>query len=180
MVVPQKASEWSFEEVTTRVEEAAKQLREEREPILFHNHASERSISHRFAVHLERRFETWNVDCEYNRQDDDLNKYKKLFLPKNDDGTVWVFEREEGSRVSPDIVVHHRGLNDPDDNLLVIEVKLAWSQYSNKRDLKKLKAFTGRYPVKQVVFYRFGLFVKFDEEGRLIKFKGFERGYRQE
>lgn len=172
MTAPQMASEWSMEQVRDSVNHAISHLRNE--PLLFSNHANERSITHRLAVHMEKFFEGWNIDCEYNRIEDDMNEYKRLFIPRSGNGHVSVFD-PEGSRVFPDIVVHHRGDNGPDDNLLVIEVKIEWGNRSAKHDLLKLKAFTGRLRVRQLVSYRYGVFLKFDDRGEVIQEEWFER-----
>ena len=156
---------WNSERIEERVEEAIEKL--QRDILLFKNHANERSITHRLAVYLECIFDEWDVDCEYNRIEDDPNNYKRLFLSECDDGFVNVFDNE-GSRVYPDIIIHHRGTNTPDDNLLVVEVKLAWSERPDDRDLRKLEAFTGQTPVDQMTFYQFGIFLKFDERGEVI------------
>ncbi len=128
--------------------------------VLFRIHANERSITHRLAVHLEKPFIGWDVDCEYSRIEEDLNKYKRLLLPSAENVTHFDMD---GSRVYPDIVIHHRGHNTPSDNLLVIEAKTVWSRVSDEQDFRKLAAFTGQYPVEQLVKYKFGLFLKFDE-----------------
>jgi hypothetical protein len=43
---------------------------------------NERSITHKFAEHLQRKFPEWNVDCEYNR---DYHDPKRLDLPSRHD-----------------------------------------------------------------------------------------------
>jgi len=141
--------------------------------LLFRNHANERSITHRLAVRLERRFEGWDVDCEYSRIGNDLNAYKKLLLPY-EDGGVSYFDAE-GSRVYPDVIIHHRGENTLYDNLLVIEVKTVWSQMPLDQDIKKLQGFTGHFPVHQLVQYQYGLFLMFDETGKVVERQLLER-----
>ena len=172
MPLPLKASECSFHDIQKLVHEAIDDLQNDR--LLFHNHASERSITHRLAVYLEKRFDGWNVDCEYNRIEDDKSQYKYLFLDPDDNGHVSVFSLD-GSRVFPDIVIHHRGDNGPDDNLLVIEVKVPWSQVNDSRDIRKLRAFTGHAQSSQIVTYQFGLFIRFGGDGRIAGSEQFER-----
>ena len=139
--------------------------------LLFRNHANERSITHRLAVHLEAPFVGWNVDCEYSRIGEDPSEYKRLLLPSAENVTHFDMD---GSRVYPDIVIHHRGDNTLADNLLVIEVKTVWSRVSDEQDFMKLAAFTGQYPVRQLVRYKFGLFLKFDERGEAAETRLFE------
>ena len=62
------------EHVEALVDEAVQML--QADLLLFKNRAHERSITHRLAVYLERLFGGWDVDCEYNRIEDDPNSYK--------------------------------------------------------------------------------------------------------
>ena len=55
-------------EVRRRVETALKQLSVTDSYLLRHD-ASERTITHRFAAHLEKHFDGWNVDVEYGLDD---------------------------------------------------------------------------------------------------------------
>lgn len=160
-------SKWS--DVESLVQEALDELRSDE--MLFRLHANERSITHRLAVYLEKPFDGWNVDCEYSRIGEDPSIYKRLLLPSAANVTHFDIN---GSRVYPDIVIHHRGQNTASDNLLVIEVKTVWSQVSDEQDFKKLNAFTGQYPVDQFVTYKFGLFLKFNENGEVAKSQLFE------
>ena len=63
---------------------------------------NERTISHRFAIHLQKVFERFHVDCEYNRAH---GRPKQLRIPQED--VSW--EDTEGKTVFPDIIVHVRG-----------------------------------------------------------------------
>jgi hypothetical protein len=45
---------------------------------------------------------------------------------------------------------------------------------SDEQDFRKLKALTGQYPVDQFVTYRFGLFLKFKENGEVAESQRFE------
>lgn len=172
MPLSPKATECSFQQIKELVFEAIDELQKDR--LLFDNHSSERSITHRLAVYLEDRFAGWNVDCEYNRIEDDKGQFKYLFLDPEDNGQVSIFSLD-GSRVFPDIVIHHRGDNGPDDNLLVIEVKVPWSQVSDSRDIRKLRAFTGHAKASQIVTYQYGLFIRFGADGQVSGSEQFER-----
>jgi hypothetical protein len=61
--------------------------------------ANERSITHRFAVYLERFFPEYHVDCEYNRNGIEAKRLK-VFKKKIDS------DDEDGVTVFPDIIVH--------------------------------------------------------------------------
>lgn len=162
-----------WDKVKQAVWMALTELRE-RERLLFANRANERSITHWLAVRLMPQFTGWDVDCEYNRIEDDPTEYKYLFLEPDDPGVVNVFD-PEGSRVYPDVVIHRRGQNGREDNLLVIEVKPTWSGRSSDRDIRKLRAFTGQVAVQQVITYQFGLFLMFDEDGLVADWQHFVR-----
>jgi hypothetical protein len=95
--------------------------------------ASEQALTGALARHLVSRFQGWDVDVEYNRDDYD---------PKKANGVI----------VKPDIIVHRRGTS---DNLLVIEAKKSNTRKSDDEDLTKLVGF--RSPPLQ---YRHALFVK--------------------
>jgi hypothetical protein len=78
-----------------------------RDSALLERNTSEWSIAHRLAVYLEQVIPGWNVDCEYNRQGQERD-LKKM---------------SNGSKVRPDIIIHHRGVIEPAHNLLVLEIK---------------------------------------------------------
>lgn len=160
-------------EVREAVWTALTELRERERP-LFANRANERSITHWLAVRLMSQFPGWDVDCEYNRIGDDRTEYKHLFLEPHESGAVDVFD-PEGSRVYPDVVIHRRGQNGREDNLLVIEVKPTWSGRGSDRDIRKLRAFTGQVAVRQIVTYQYGLFLVFDDDGSVADWQHFAR-----
>jgi len=163
--------ESKWDDLNEAVREAIRRLK--KDELLFRNHANERSITHRLAVYLEQTVPGWDVDCEYNRVGMTPDNVKMLLLP-GEDGVVPV-DDTDGSRVFPDIIVHHRGGTTPADNLLVIEVKTAWARTSVDKDILKLRAFTGQYPVHQLVTYKFGLFLRFNEAGEVVEEGVFER-----
>lgn len=91
---------------------------------------NERSITHHLAIYLQREFQGWDVDVEYNR---DGHGPKRLFVssdvPSDDTNARTVY---------PDIIVHRRGTNN--ENLLVIEVKK--NDGDHEFDERKLVEFT--------------------------------------
>jgi hypothetical protein len=91
----------------------------------------ERTLTHRLAVHVERQFPGWEVDCEYNRLGE-----RMLRLPK---GTIVSTDDTLGKSVFPDIVVHQR---DIPNNLLAIEVRKASNHQPPEHDQHKLEALT--------------------------------------
>jgi hypothetical protein len=91
----------------------------------------ERALTHRLAVHVERQFPGWEVDCEYNRLGE-----RMLRLPK---GTIVSTDDALGKSVFPDILVHQR---DIPNNLLAIEVRKASNHQPSEHDQHKLEALT--------------------------------------
>ena len=75
---------------------------------------NERSITHQLAIHVKQQFPEWDVDCEYNRNHDNV---KRLDLPPRNNIRAGDLN---ATTVFPDVIVHRRG---SDDNLVVIEVK---------------------------------------------------------
>jgi hypothetical protein len=98
---------------------------------LFEKDLGERTFAHRLAVHVERQFGGWDVDCDYNRLGE-----RRLRLPT---GTIVSTDDGHGKSVFPDIVVHHRAIP---ENLLAIEVRKATNHLSPEHDQHKLRGLT--------------------------------------
>jgi len=122
---------------------------------LLGNDNSEWAIAHRLAVYLEQLLPGWNIDCEFNRQGDE-NDPKAL---------------ESGSRVRPDIIVHHRGQVEREHNLLAIELKKS----DAVADHVKVKEYTSAPAGSRTFQYQYGLSVSVPsfevtwfESGRIV------------
>jgi hypothetical protein len=102
-----------------------------RESSLFEKDLGERTLTHRLAVYLEKQFEGWDVDCDYNRLGE-----RTLRLPK---GSIVSTDDHLGKSIYPDIVVHQR---DIPNNLLTIEVRKASNHQPPEHDQQKLRALT--------------------------------------
>ena len=102
-----------------------------REIFLFEHDLGERTLTHRLAVHLEKQFAGFDVDCNYDRLG-----ARTLRLPH---GTIVSTDDHFGKSVYPDIVVHQR---DIPNNLLAIEVRKATNHQPIEHDQLKLKALT--------------------------------------
>jgi hypothetical protein len=102
-----------------------------REAFLFEHDLGERALTHRLAVHLEREFEGWDVDCDYDRLGE-----RTLRLPH---GTIVSTDDHLGKSIYPDIVVHQRSIP---NNLLAIEVRKAVNHQPIEHDRQKLCALT--------------------------------------
>jgi hypothetical protein len=105
----------------------------ERDIFLLKYDVHECAIAHRIAVYLECSCTGFDVDCEYNNDLDSESGRKKVHYP---DGS-------ESGRVRPDIIVHHRGRNGAEDNMLVVELKKCGAgQLEVESDRQKLIGFT--------------------------------------
>jgi hypothetical protein len=88
---------------------------------LLRTNANERSVTHRFAVYIERELanldldQRISVDCEYNRNYEETKRLLSFKRKLDSDDASGVI-------AYPDIIVHVRGT---ELNLIVIEVKLA-------------------------------------------------------
>lgn len=102
-----------------------------RETHLLEKDLGERTLTHRLAVHLEKQFSGWEVDCDYNRLGE-----RTLRLPK---GSIVSTDDEIGKSIFPDIVVHQRAIP---NNLLAIEVRKASNHQPPEHDQHKLRGLT--------------------------------------
>src|ERR1700737_287921 len=102
-----------------------------REAFLFEKDLGERTLTHRLAVQIEKQFQGWDGDCDYNRLGE-----RTLRLPH---GTIVSTDDQFGKSVYPDIVVHQRGIP---NNLLAIEVRKAANHQPPEHDQHKLCALT--------------------------------------
>jgi hypothetical protein len=101
------------------------------ETFLLEKDAGERALTHRLAVHLEKQFSGWDVDCDYDKLGE-----RTLRLPH---GTIVSTDDHLGKSVYPDIVVHQRAIP---NNLLAIEVRKANNHQPPEHDHHKLRALT--------------------------------------
>jgi hypothetical protein len=102
-----------------------------RETFLFEHDLGERALTHRLAVHLEKQFSGWHVDCDYDRLGE-----RTLRLPR---GTIASTDDHLAKSIYPDIVVHQREIP---NNLLAIEVRKASNHQPPEHDRHKLRALT--------------------------------------
>jgi hypothetical protein len=102
-----------------------------RETFLFDHDLGERALTHRLAVHLEKQFAGWEVDCDYDRLG-----ARTLQLPH---GTIVSTDDHLGKSIYPDIVVHQR---DIPNNLLAVEIRKASNHQPPDHDQQKLRALT--------------------------------------
>ena len=104
------------------------------ETFLLERDLGERTLTHRLAVHVEKQFSGWEVDCDYDRLGE-----RTLRLPR---GTVVSTDDHLGKSIYPDIVVHQR---DAPNNLLTIEVRKASNHQPVEHDQHKLRALTHQH-----------------------------------
>jgi hypothetical protein len=98
---------------------------------LLEHDLGERTLTHRLAVHLEKQFPGWQVDCDYDRLGE-----RTLRLPH---GTIVSTDDHLAKSIYPDIVVHQREIP---NNLLAIEVRKASNHQPPEHDRHKLQALT--------------------------------------
>lgn len=118
--------------------------------------SSERSISHRLAIHLMHEVPGYDIDCEYNRDGFDVKRLLLAQRKVTDDDI-------EAVTVFPDIIIHRRGTKE--HNLLAIEMKKGSSTIPPDYDIEKLKAF------RQELKYAFAVHVTvgIQGDGKLIR-----------
>ncbi len=102
-----------------------------REAYLLEKDLGERALTHRLAVHVEKQFPGWEVDCDYDRLGE-----RTLRLPH---GTIVSTDDHFGKSIYPDIVVHQREIP---NNLLAVEVRKASNHQPPEHDRHKLAALT--------------------------------------
>lgn len=119
-----------------------------------YHYVGERAIVFRFAYYLQKilennhLFQGLSVDCEYNRN---LNDVKRT--PKFPQGTY------------PDLILHKRG--EESNNLLIMEFKAYWNKDKNKHyDIDKLNDFID---VKGDYGYDYGIYVILEKEKDDVK-----------
>ena len=118
-------------------------------PSLEYGGVHERAVAHRLAVHMEQRFQGWNVDCEYNRH----GTLQKLLVGIKD-----CVKQKKTNLIYPDIIVHHRRQSGRPSNLLVVEMKVHDGE--DACDRKKLELMTDK---KGAFRYQLGLFINVNE-----------------
>lgn len=101
------------------------------ESFLFEKDVGEQALAHRFAVHLEREFPGWAVDCNYDRLGE-----RTLHLPH---GAIISTDDHLARSIYPDVVVHQREIP---NNLLAVEIRKAANHTSLDHDRNKLIALT--------------------------------------
>jgi len=161
---------YSLDEIKEKVRKSLYLLWREDRYVLGVN-ASERSITHRFAVYLEQEFADYKVDCEYNREGDKFKRYREIVCQINKTGVS--ADDTEAKTAFPDIIIHKRGNNK--DNLLVIEVKKYCGNHTgiDGKDKSKLEAFTAR----NQLHYKYGLALQIPVGGgNTAKLFWFKRG----
>ena len=131
-----------IQEIKDKVNKAVDKLLVKDKSILDIN-INERAISHRLAVYLGEEFPEWDVDCEYNRNHDDVKKLQ--LFPKNISS-----DELEATSVYPDIIIHKRNTH---HNLFVLEMKKSTSSIDSHFDIQKIYAF------RRELGYKLGLFL---------------------
>jgi hypothetical protein len=101
------------------------------ESFLFEKDVGEQALTHRLAVHVEKHFAGWSVDCNYDRLGE-----RTLHLPH---GAIVSTDDHLARSIYPDVVVHQREIP---NNLLAVEIRKAVNHTSLEHDRRKLVALT--------------------------------------
>lgn len=128
--------------------------------------ANERAFAHRLAVHLEKFFQDWDVDCEYN---------KHGMLTKELDGVKECDAQRPTERIYPDVIIHKRkNESTVEENLLVIELKKDDPcDLCDKTKLELLTKQDGQF------HYQLGLYIDI-QKGKYVKTWYFDGTKREE
>ena len=125
-------------EIRLRVETALRQL-SVLDRHLLANDANERALRHRLAVQLEKHFDNWDVDCEYDIFEADQQRLAELERALTIAVMGTPLARDTfGLTVYPDIIIHHRKT---DENLLALEIRKSGSPVPDEVDRAKLAAW---------------------------------------
>ncbi|WP_256759506.1 hypothetical protein [Cohnella sp. WQ 127256] len=172
--------------IKLKVDKAISKLLELDQYLLSHD-LNERTVAHKLAVYLQEEFNEYNVDCEYNKNVDEDNGSKNIYilkveceeLRKQIKNEVLINEVEYSVySIYPDIVVHRRGENE--SNLLIIEIKKSTNMTDRKFDYKKLQCYTDMSSHNKLQ-YSLGLFIEFNtgaQEARVPELIWFKDGDR--
>jgi len=129
---------------------------------LLENDLRKEAISHRLAYYLEETLledkildlKNFSIDCEYNSGAGYQRKYLQIKWPKGSQSQL----RKRDQHVRPDIIVHQRGRDYENTNLLMVEVKKSStiSQTAEKFAVLKCEAYR-----KSSLRYLFAAYVCF-------------------
>jgi len=146
-----------------------------RDEYLLINDLNERTIAHKLASYLQEEFFDLDVDCEYNKNVDEDNGSKNIYVVKVEAEEL----RKKINRIIhkgeieysvfsiyPDIVVHKRGENKK--NLLIIEIKKSTNLSDWEFDYKKLQCYTQKSG-GNTLHYQYGLFIEFETGVKKLK-----------
>ena len=131
---------------------------------LIKNDISERAISHKLAAYLAPEFDEFDVDCEYNGYVNADNDRKYIYILKQKAEELDIIRDKDGDNeliyraVFPDIIVHKRGHNTEELNLLIIEMKKSTSQTDGAYDEEKLSRYTSN-DNENNLNYKLGAFI---------------------
>jgi len=114
----------------------------------------ERTVAHRLAIYIEKRFPEYHVDIEYNRSresygTDDIGNIIGKRLPLEN-----IKDENSYRYVYPDIIIHKR---DRQENLVEIELKLAWKSKEKQYDFLKINEYMAE------LRYQFGVYIELAE-----------------
>jgi hypothetical protein len=121
-----------FEELKSKLIKSIDKLTKN-DSLLLEININERTLSGRLAFYLQEEFSKcdYDVDCEYNRFNDDIKRLPQSEPIESND--------TKGKTIFPDIIIHKRGTQE--NNLCLIEIKKE-NNSDIKRDIEKLTKLT--------------------------------------
>lgn len=150
--------------------------------LLFEKEVSERTICGALSQHLNRllyrtQFSSYFVDVEYNRNKN--KKIKTCYLPGSGGGVV---------NINCDLIIHSRGTNREQDNLIAIEMKKHTRRITEKNmDRRRIMSLTsdgysnvGAYDIhalpEHVCRYKLGIYYEINFKRKNIKLEYYYKG----
>ncbi len=135
-----------IEEIKKKIDESVRLL-VEKDSDLFRGRGEgnyEVTISCKLAQYFSKEFDGFDVDCEYDKQGEDIKR------------------ESSGKRIRPDILVHKRGTND--FNLVVLEMKTKKEGVLEK-DINRLKEMTDQRGEHK---YKLGVFIRYERDSNSL------------
>ena len=163
----------SWEEIEEKVNLALDTFYE-KDKYFIDNDLHERSMTHKLANYLEKLFNGYDVDCEYNKN---ISESKKIHDIESEIQKIRKIEKDEYKDsvvVFPDITIHKRG--NKLKNLLVIEVKKDNAIKNNKSKLEEIDIFKLKAYTTEDLNYRYGIYINLKNSREKVVIKKFENG----
>lgn len=162
----------SWEEIEEKVNLALDTFYE-KDKYFIDNDLHERSMTHKLANYLEKLFNGYDVDCEYNKNTTESKKIYDVEHKIQEIKKDTEYEYKDSIAVFPDIIIHKRG--NKLKNLLVIEVKKDNAIKNNKSKLEEIDIFKLKAYTTEDLNYRYGIYINLKNSREEVVIKKFEK-----